>query len=355
MAANESATTGIAVEQTLDWRSAPVTAIVQRALEEDLGGGDLTTEGVLPAPVAARATFIANEVSLIAGLPLTARVFELLDPNASFLALVPEGAMVSRGHRLAEVRGDARALLKGERVALNFLQRLSGIATLTRRYVSRIAGTKAKILDTRKTAPGLRLLERYAVRVGGGSNHRMGLYDAILIKENHAELAGGIAEAVRRARSTYGHHHPIQAEVRDEAELRAALEAGADALLLDNMAPAQVKLGVEVVAGRAWVEASGNIRVENVRAYADTDVDYISVGALTHSADSIDISLDLVREPPPGCRVDLDPHGAIGRDVRLAFGDDFGRRRPRPEPPRGWPPASPFAPAWIPGVVVGKP
>ncbi|MFQ5818300.1 MAG: carboxylating nicotinate-nucleotide diphosphorylase [Terriglobia bacterium] len=300
MAANEDATTGVTVEQTLDWRAPAVTAVVQRALEEDLGSSDLTTEGVLPKPLTARATFAANEVSIVAGLPVAARVFELLDPNASFLTLVPEGAMVSRGRRLAEVRGDARALLKGERVTLNFLQRLSGIATLTRRYASRIEGTKAKILDTRKTTPGLRLLERYAVRVGGGFNHRMGLYDAILIKENHAELVGGVAEAVRRARSKYGHQHVIQVEVRDEAEIRAALEAGADALLLDNMPPEQVKLAVEVIAGRAWVEASGNIRIENVRAYADIGVDYISIGALTHSASSVDISLDLVLEPPPG-------------------------------------------------------
>lgn len=301
MAANEESTaTGVAVEHTLDWRSAEVTATLRRALEEDLGSGDLTTDAVLPEPATARASFVANEVAIIAGLPLAARVFELLDPDASFLAHVPEGAMVSRGRRLAEVRGDARALLKGERVALNLLQRLSGIATLTRRYVTRVEGTKAKLRDTRKTAPGLRLLERYAVRMGGGANHRMGLYDAVLIKENHSDLVGGVGEAVRRARRVYGHSQPIQVEVRDEAELRAALEAGADALLLDNLPPEQVKLAVEVVSGRAWVEASGGIRIENVRAYAETGVDYISIGALTHSAPAADISLDIVREPSAG-------------------------------------------------------
>lgn len=298
--ANQHPAATIAVEHTLDWRSPAVTAVIQQALEEDLGRGDLTTDGVLPEPLPARASFIASEVAIVAGLPVAARVFELLDPSITFLAHAPEGTMVSRGRRLAEVRGEARTLLKGERVALNFLQRLCGIATLTRRYVSRLEGTKAKIRDTRKTTPGLRLLERYAVRVGGGANHRMGLYDAILIKENHADLVGGVAEAVRRVRQKYGHSQPIQVEVRDEAELRAALDAGADALLLDNMSPEQVKLAVEVISGRAWVEASGGIRIENVRAYAETGVDYISIGALTHSAPASDISVDIVPETLAG-------------------------------------------------------
>lgn len=293
----ENVSTGVVGTQTFDCHSQEVTDILQRALAEDVGRGDLTTATVLPQAVVARATFVANQVTIVAGLTLAARVFELLDPNSTFRALVSEGMMVSRGCRLAEVRADARALLQGERVALNFLQRLSGIATLTRRYVTRIEGTKAKILDTRKTTPGLRLLERYAVRVGGGFNHRMGLYDAILIKENHAALVGGVAEAVRRTRKKYAHQYQIEVEVRDEAELRAALEAGADAILLDNMPPAQVQLAVQRVAGRARVEASGGIRVENVRAYAEAGVDFISVGALTHSAEAADISMDIVLEP----------------------------------------------------------
>lgn len=286
------------IEQTLDWRWPAVTAIIRAALEEDIGSGDLTTEGVLPGPVPARASLIANEVMIVAGLPVAARVFELLDPKIAFLAQVEEGASVARGRVLAEVRGDARSLLKGERVALNFLQRLSGIATLTRRYASRIEGTKAKILDTRKTTPGLRLLERYAVRVGGGTNHRQGLYDAILIKDNHLELAGGVAAAVERARKKYGRKHPIQVEVRDEAEVPAALDAGADSLLLDNMSPEQVKEAIELVAGRARVEASGGIRVEKVRTYAEAGVDFISVGALTHSATFAEISVDIVLDSP---------------------------------------------------------
>jgi len=283
-----------------EWRVREVTEILERALAEDLGSGDLTTDATVPAPVEAAGTFLAQEVMVVAGLPVVERLFELLNPKMRFRALVEEGQLVSRGV-LAEVRGDARALLRGERTALNFLQRLSGIATLTRRYVARLEGTKAKLRDTRKTTPGLRLLERYAVRVGGGSNHRFGLFDAVLIKENHARLAGGVGEAVRRAREKYGTRQLIQAEVRDETELRQALEAGADAVLLDNMTVEQVDLAVDLVQGRAVVEASGGLKLDNLRAYAECGVDYISVGALTHSAPAAEISFDLVPvgEPRP--------------------------------------------------------
>ena len=283
-----------------EWRVREVTEILERALAEDLGSGDLTTDATVPAPVEAAGTFLAQEVMVVAGLPVVERLFELLNPKLRFRALVEEGQLVSRGV-LAEVRGDARALLRGERTALNFLQRLSGIATLTRRYVARLEGTKAKLRDTRKTTPGLRLLERYAVRVGGGSNHRFGLFDAVLIKENHARLAGGVGEAVRRAREKYGTRQLIQAEVRDETELRQALEAGADAVLLDNMTVEQVDLAVDLVQGRAVVEASGGLKLDNLRAYAECGVDYISVGALTHSAPAAEISFDLVPvgEPRP--------------------------------------------------------
>jgi len=288
--------------QSLDWRSKEVTAILERALAEDLGAGlpaealakagDLTTDATLPDPLEAAGSFLAQEVMVVAGLPVVERLYELLDAKLRFRALVEEGQSVSRGV-LAEVRGDARALLRGERTALNFLQRMSGIATLTRRYVTRLEGTRAQLRDTRKTTPGLRLLERYAVRVGGGSNHRMGLYDAVLIKENHARLAGGVGEAVRRARSKYGRAQAIQAEVRDDAELRQALEAGADSVLLDNMSVEQVDLAVELVRGRCVIEASGGIKLDNIRAYAECGVDYISVGALTHSAPAAEISFDL--------------------------------------------------------------
>ncbi len=277
---------------TLDWRSPEVTALLKRALAEDIGGGDLTTEGVLPEPVQAVGTFLANESLAVAGLPLVARLYELLDPKLCFAARVEEGTLAHRG-TLAEIRGDARPLLRGERVALNFLQRLSGIATLTRRFVHRLEGTRTRLRDTRKTTPGLRLLEKYAVRVGGGTNHRFGLFDGILIKENHAQLAGGVGEAVRRARRRYARQHHIQVEVRDEAELKEALAAGADSLLLDNMSVEQVKAAVSSVAGRVLLEVSGGVTLETIRAYAECGVDYISVGALTHSAVAADISFDL--------------------------------------------------------------
>ena len=217
---------GLSLAPTVDWHSKEVTEILERALAEDIGSGlpaeafakagDITTAAVLPDRVEAVGSFLAHQLLVVAGLPLVGRLLELLDPGLRFRPVVEEGALVSRGV-LAEVRGDARVLLQGERTALNFLQRLSGIATLTRRFVSRLEGTQAQLRDTRKTTPGLRLLERYAVRVGGGTNHRFGLYDAVLIKENHARLAGGVGEAVRRARQKYGHGTIIQAEVRDEA------------------------------------------------------------------------------------------------------------------------------------------
>ena len=284
---------GLNTAATLDWHSPEITALLERALAEDIGAGDLTTDGVLPERVEAQGTFLAKEALVIAGLPLVERLYELLDPGLRFHALVEEGAQVSRGP-VAEVSGDARALLRGERVALNFLQRLSGMATLTRRFTLRLRGTKAKLRDTRKTTPGLRLLEKYAVRLGGGTNHRFGLFDAILIKENHAQLAGGVEEAVRRSREKHGRSYPVQVEVRDQAELQQALAAGADALLLDNMSVEQVDLAVKTVAGRLPLEVSGGINLENVRAYAECGVDYISVGALTHSAPAADISFDLV-------------------------------------------------------------
>lgn len=290
---------GCEAPQSLDWRAPEITAILERALGEDIGPGDLTTDSVLPEPVEAQGIFMANEALVVAGLPLVERLYELLDPALRFRARVAEGAQASRGP-LAEASGDARALLRGERVALNFLQRLSGIATLTRRFVIRLQGTKTKIRDTRKTTPGLRVLERYAVRVGGGTNHRFGLFDAVLIKENHAQLAGGVGEAVRHAREKYARTQLIQVEVRDEAEVRQALQAGADALLLDNMSVDQVELAVGIVGGRVPVEASGGIQLENARAYAECGVGYISVGALTHSAPAADISFDLVPAGSPG-------------------------------------------------------
>jgi nicotinate-nucleotide pyrophosphorylase (carboxylating) len=277
----------------LDWRSPEIAALLKRALAEDIGPGDLTTDAVLPQSVPAQGAFQAKETIVVAGLPLVPRLYELLGPGLRFDARAEEGAEVSGGV-LAEVSGDARPLLRGERVALNFLQRLCGIATLTRLFVNQLEGTRARIRDTRKTTPGLRLLEKYAVRLGGGANHRFGLFDAVLIKENHVEMTGGVAEAVRRARKKYGQEFHIQVEVRNENELRQALDAGPDSLLLDNMSPEEVAAAVAVVAGGPPVEASGGITLENVRAYGEAGVDFISVGALTHSAAAADISFELL-------------------------------------------------------------
>ena len=277
-----------AATEGLDWNSREMDELLERALAEDIGPGDITTAAVLPEAVEATGTFQANASLVVAGLPLVQRLYALLDPTIHFQAIAEEGALVARGP-LAVARGDARALLRGERTALNFLQRLSGIATLTRRFALRLEGTKARLLDTRKTTPGLRVLERYAVRAGGGSNHRSGLFDAVLIKENHAELAGGVGAAVRRARRQ-GAGQKIEVEARDLAEVRDALEAGADAVLLDNMTVHDVRQAVSLVGRRVPVEVSGGITLENIRDYAEQGVDLISVGALTHSAPAADIS-----------------------------------------------------------------
>lgn len=279
--------------ESLDWRSKEITEILERALAEDLGAGDLTTDATVPEGLEATGSFLAKGALVVAGLPLAERLYELLDPSIRFTALAADGGLVARG-ALAEVRGDARILLRAERTALNFLQRLSGIATLTRRFALRLEGTRARLLDTRKTTPGLRVLERYAVRVGGGTNHRFGLFDAVLIKENHAQLAGSVSEAVRRARARYGASQKLEVEVRDEVEVRQGLDAGADVLLLDNMTPDEVRHSVRVIQGRAAIEVSGGITLENIRDFAEAGVDFISVGALTHSAPAVDISFDLI-------------------------------------------------------------
>jgi nicotinate-nucleotide pyrophosphorylase (carboxylating) len=227
----------------------------------------------------------------LAGIGVARRVFALLDAQVSFEGLIEDGQAVRRGEVLAWLKGDAASLLQGERVALNLLQRLSGVATLTARFVEAVEGTGATIVDTRKTTPGLRALEKYAVRVGGGGNHRMALYDGVLIKENHIVAAGGIAVAVSRARRYAPHTLKVEVEVRDLDEVTAALAAGADILLLDNMDLDQLRAAVELVAGRAVTEASGGVNLDSVRPIAETGVDLISVGALTHSYRAVDISM----------------------------------------------------------------
>ena len=277
----------------LNRRAKEITELLKRALAEDLGAGDLTTDAVLPEAVRARGRLIANQVLVIAGPPLAEEVFDLLDLQSVFRRAADEGAQVSRGAVLAEVTGDAGALLRGERTALNFLQRLCGIATLTRRFVARLGESKTKLLDTRKTTPTMRALEKYAVRVGGGRSHRFGLFDAVLIKENHSRMAGGVGEAVRRAQNKHGRGRRVQAEAGSLDDVKEALAAGADSLLLDNMTPEQVRAAVKTVAGRVPVEVSGGISLENIGKYAMLGADFISVGALTHSAPAADISFEL--------------------------------------------------------------
>jgi nicotinate-nucleotide pyrophosphorylase (carboxylating) len=264
-------------------------ALIEGALKEDLGSGDLTTRLTVPEGQKARGTFITKQVLVVAGLPVAAEVFSVLEPSVAWELMVEEGTEVRPGTRLAVVSGTAAALLAGERVALNFLQRLSGIATLTRRLKAALAGLKADVLDTRKTTPGLRSLEKYAVRVGGGRNHRLRLDDGILIKNNHLRLAGGIRAAVGSAQRQRPPAMRIEVEVANLAELDEALAAGADTLLLDNMTPAEVRECVRRAAGRVQLEVSGGISAANIRAYAETGVDAVSVGVLTHSAPAADI------------------------------------------------------------------
>jgi nicotinate-nucleotide pyrophosphorylase (carboxylating) len=264
--------------------------VVEAALAEDVGDGDITTEGVVPEGARCSAELLVKEPGVLCGVQVAARVFQMLDPEVAVEALVEEGARIEGGTAVARLEGPARAILTGERTALNLLGRLSGIATLTSRYVGTVAGTRAKILDTRKTTPGLRSLERYAVRCGGGRNHRFGLHDAILLKENHLRIAGGIGPAVA-ALGDPGVFVEVEAETHDEVV--EAVEAGVDRILLDNMSVEQVAASVELVAGRVPLEASGGITLANVRAYAETGVDFISVGALTHGARSLDVSLEV--------------------------------------------------------------
>ncbi len=270
-----------------------VEEVVRRALAEDVGTGDLTTDLVVPREAVTTAFITSKAEGVLAGLPVAARVFSFLDAGVVLEEALPEGSRLEPGTVIARLSGPARAILTGERVALNFLQRLSGIATLTRRFVELLAGTGTRLLDTRKTTPGLRLLEKYAVRVGGGWNHRFGLYDAVLIKDNHIKVAGGVGEAVRRARAVAPPWVKIEVEVEDLAQLDEALAAGADLILLDNVSIPLLREAVARARGRALLEASGGITLANVREVAATGVDFISVGALTHSAPALDISLDV--------------------------------------------------------------
>ena len=263
---------------------------IKQALQEDIGAGDATTNAIVSPTVQASAEIVAKQSGVIAGLAVAEAVFRLLDDKVRFHANVNEGARVQAGTIIAEIAGSARAMLTAERTALNFLGRMSGIATLTGQFVEKTAGTNAKILDTRKTAPGLRAIDKLAVKVGGGVNHRYGLFDMILIKDNHIDLAGGVAEAVRLTRAS-GATLETEIEARTLADVEMALSLGVERILLDNMTAATMRQAVTITAGRAKLEASGNVTLDTVRQVAETGVDFISVGELTHSARVLDVNL----------------------------------------------------------------
>jgi nicotinate-nucleotide pyrophosphorylase (carboxylating) len=302
----------------MDWNSHYIDGLVRRALEEDIGAGDATTAAVVPLRSSARAHIFARQTLICAGLPIVDKVFRALDPESQVSCPHNDGSFVEPGAEIVKIKGSARAILSGERTALNFLSHLCGIATLTRRFVEQLAGTKTRIRDTRKTTPGLRALEKYAVKTGGGANHRFGLYDAILLKENHIALAGGIKAALDkahtyvspkvpapRAASAYDAAGldpevvgpgplPVQIEVRDQKELREALGAGAEAVLLDNMTPERAAACVKIARGiraECVIEISGGITLENARHYAEAGADFLSSGMLTHSAPAANLSL----------------------------------------------------------------
>ena len=260
------------------------------ALEEDIGTGDVTTDSIVPAGATLRGKIVAKEAGVIAGLDIAHNVFLMVDREIDFIANVGEGERVVSGTVLADISGSARALLTGERTALNFLGRMSGIATLTHHFVEAVSETSAKILDTRKTAPGLRILDKLAVRRGGGENHRIGLFDMVLIKDNHIDFAGSITEAVNRVRAT-NTNLEIEVEARTLDHVREALELGVERILLDNMTVEMMSEAVLLNSGRARLEASGNVTLDTVRKIAECGVDFISVGALTHSARAFDVSL----------------------------------------------------------------
>jgi nicotinate-nucleotide pyrophosphorylase (carboxylating) len=268
--------------------------LIRHALREDIGSGDITSAILIPVSASAKASIVARERCVVAGLPFAARVFEILDPSVRFTIRAGEGVVAKRGAVIATVSGNARVILAGERTALNLLQRMCGIATLTRQFVSRLRGTGVQITDTRKTAPGLRLFDKYAVRTGGGQNHRFGLFDGILIKDNHIKAAGGIGRAVRDAKKHAAHLMKIEVEAGNLREVKEALRAGADVIMLDNMGMEEMKKAVRTIReapGTVLIEASGNIDLENVRAVAETGVDIISSGALTHSVRAADLSM----------------------------------------------------------------
>jgi nicotinate-nucleotide pyrophosphorylase (carboxylating) len=273
--------------------SVQIANIVRRALEEDTGRGDVTSTWTLPPDLVGRGMFLSKAAGILAGLEVARQVFFQVSTDVSLIMLLSDGDAIASGNLIAIVEGPMAAILTAERTALNFMQRMSGIATTTRRFVEAVAGTKAVILDTRKTVPGLRLLDKWAVRLGGGQNHRMRLDDMVLIKDNHIAAAGSITAAVEGVRAHNDQQLPIEVEVKTWAELEEAVSLLPDRIMLDNMSPEKMLRAVEYVDGRVPLEASGGVTIESVRAIAETGVDYISVGALTHSVTALDISLEV--------------------------------------------------------------
>ena len=276
-------------------RFSPIRGLIRRALEEDLGPGDATTRATVTPDTPGEAILIAREKLILAGMAVFKQTFLEIDPTLIFVERYRDRDVVPEGSTVCRIRGRLTAILSGERTALNFLQRMSGIATLTRRYVEKIKGSRAKILDTRKTAPGLRWCDKVAVKTGGGQNHRFGLFDGILIKDNHIAAAGSISKAVSLAREGSAHTLRVEVEVEDLAGVKEACRAGADIILLDNMTPSEMKEAVNLIDGSALVEASGGITLDTVFEIASTGVDFISVGALTHSPEAADFSLEISR------------------------------------------------------------
>jgi len=270
-----------------------VQPLIEMALAEDIGTGDVTSMSTIPVDAMSAAALIAKDDGVLAGLPVFARVMETVDPRLIVHPLAAEGQKITPGERLAEIAGPTRGLLTAERTALNFLQRMSGIATATARYVEAVQGTNARIVDTRKTAPGHRVLDKYAVRAGGGMNHRFNLSDGVLIKDNHIAAVGGVQAAVDAARAGAPHTLKIEVEVVSREMAREAVDAGADIILLDNMSLDEMRACVKLIGGRTLTEASGGVTLDRVHAIAECGVDLISVGALTHSVDALDISLDI--------------------------------------------------------------
>lgn len=268
-----------------------IDRLIDMAFAEDIGPGDITTESLVPASSRGYGTIIAKEDLVLAGIEIAQSVFQKLDPAVRFQSLHEDGAAITCGETVLEVDGGMRALLTGERTALNFLQRLSGIATHVRTYLKALTNSRVRLVDTRKTTPGWRALEKYAVRVGGAHNHRMALYDGILIKDNHIAACGGIPEAVAAARKNMSHLLKIEIEVSDMAGIQQALSCGVDVIMLDNMDTAQIRQAVSVIQNRALVEVSGGVTLKNLSELSETGVDLISVGALTHSAKAVDISM----------------------------------------------------------------